>query len=736
MMDEQENIRLIDDYLHQSQINEFISLPQIAVMGDTSSGKSSLLSAISNIQFPSSDQITTRCPTKLHLSKSRDGTSSFEVDIVWHHSSKYRGRFEAKAYEGKGNFHLIPNLIAEAQTCILEASTRQVARDVITVRICDPDAYDLTLIDLPGFVRSIGKGEDASIVEDIRALCDEYLENKRCIVIAIIPANVDFHNVQIMADARKVDPETKRTIPVITKPDLIDKGAEHGVFELLQGKKTDEFILGFHIVKCRGQQALNSGITVESGIQEEERFFKGTDPWKSSQFHDQFGVINLKKKLADLQVIMLRESIPEIIKEIIIRKQEFQNILTKLGRDLSTDEQRREAFSSVIQSLESKIVDTLRGNEENTYRDKDGFTFRSKMEAAKKTFGHEILCSRLNKLDGNEKPRMGDNVTIKTEGGQLKGKVIGIRKDIYSITPTEAEQWRSFVALSLKKSLTPKQLMINSDTAASLNLQAITQHVEASYFNVTDVKVDNTAFIINMLKKNAMNVLPIFLNSDVFNSIFQSLMKEDWKLSADSLLNEIFNIIDTIVERSIKDSIPANMQQLSHWIQSNCTKMIKSLKENTITAIAKAFRNEMNPYSQNHYLFEIMNKKRNEKILEALNQIPTHAFTLQSVKAVITSNERMSCEDHVAYEMELALMAYGKVAGKRIIDQIPMIIEEEFLKAILKDLPACFKCTDAIIGQMLNEPKHIIAKKIKLREDIDRLTKAEENVKKILRLAY
>ncbi len=96
----------------------------------------------------------------------------------------------------------------------------------------------------------------------------------------------------------------------------------------------------------------------------------------------------------------------------------------------------------------------------------------------------------------------------------------------------------------------------------------------------------------------------------------------------------------------------------------------------------------------------------------------------------------MSCEDHVAYEMELALMAYGKVAGKRIIDQIPMIIEEEFLKTILKELSSCFKCTDAIIGQMLNEPKHIISKKIKLREDITRLTKTEENVKKILLLPH
>jgi hypothetical protein len=55
-----------------------------------------------------------------------------------------------------------------------------------------------------------------------------------------------------MADAILVDPETKRTIPVITKPDLIDKGAESSVLDLLMGKKKS-FSMGFHMVKCRGQ---------------------------------------------------------------------------------------------------------------------------------------------------------------------------------------------------------------------------------------------------------------------------------------------------------------------------------------------------------------------------------------------------------------------------------------------------------------------------------------------------
>lgn len=44
---------------------------------------------------------------------------------------------------------------------------------------------------------------------------------------------MDFHNSQIMADAELVDPETRRTVPVITTADLIDKGAEGGVRDLL-----------------------------------------------------------------------------------------------------------------------------------------------------------------------------------------------------------------------------------------------------------------------------------------------------------------------------------------------------------------------------------------------------------------------------------------------------------------------------------------------------------------------
>ncbi|KAE9132472.1 hypothetical protein PF006_g15275, partial [Phytophthora fragariae] len=54
-----EGERKLIDHLRDIGLDQYIELPQIAVMGDTSSGKSSLLSALSGVSFPSSDQLTT-----------------------------------------------------------------------------------------------------------------------------------------------------------------------------------------------------------------------------------------------------------------------------------------------------------------------------------------------------------------------------------------------------------------------------------------------------------------------------------------------------------------------------------------------------------------------------------------------------------------------------------------------------------------------------------------------------
>jgi GTPase Era involved in 16S rRNA processing len=76
-----ERYRAFMDKLAQSGVDEYVDLPMVAVMGDTSSGKSSLLSMISTIELPSSDKLTTRCPIMLMM--RRADTKSASVKIVW-----------------------------------------------------------------------------------------------------------------------------------------------------------------------------------------------------------------------------------------------------------------------------------------------------------------------------------------------------------------------------------------------------------------------------------------------------------------------------------------------------------------------------------------------------------------------------------------------------------------------------------------------------------------------------
>jgi len=46
---------------------------------------------------------------------------------------------------------------------------------------------------------------------------------------AVVPANVDVATQEIIQMAEDADPDRKRTLAVLTKPDLVDKGAEEHV---------------------------------------------------------------------------------------------------------------------------------------------------------------------------------------------------------------------------------------------------------------------------------------------------------------------------------------------------------------------------------------------------------------------------------------------------------------------------------------------------------------------------
>ena len=152
----EDSYRNLIDFLHDKGIEKYVELPQIAVMGDTSSGKSSLLSVLSKIQFPSNAEITTRCPTRLHMEKSTNGECKVSIGIKWHKLTTTPADFPVRKLSIVGDsqdptfMKFTTDSISEAQSFIMKSSGKEIASDIIEVALQTPSCVDLTLIDLPG----------------------------------------------------------------------------------------------------------------------------------------------------------------------------------------------------------------------------------------------------------------------------------------------------------------------------------------------------------------------------------------------------------------------------------------------------------------------------------------------------------------------------------------------------------------------------------------------------------
>ena len=80
----QEQIRLLDviDALRAEGLSEYTALPQLIVCGDQSSGKSSVLEAISGVPFPRKDTLCTRFATEVILRRAKE--EAIVVSLVRH----------------------------------------------------------------------------------------------------------------------------------------------------------------------------------------------------------------------------------------------------------------------------------------------------------------------------------------------------------------------------------------------------------------------------------------------------------------------------------------------------------------------------------------------------------------------------------------------------------------------------------------------------------------------------
>ena len=212
---------------------------------------------------------------------------------------------------------------------LTEADEDSFSSESINIEITCPDVPDLTLIDLPGIVRTTTKGQPQAVIRQVDSLVEKYLTQPRTIVLAVVPSNTDVATVDILERARIFDPTGIRTIGVLTKPDLIDIGSEAEVMEVLLNNRKP-LTLGYTMVKNRSQLDVTNGVSLASARQHElaffreHKFFSNFDP-------SYFGVENLTARLVKLLFGRIRATLPLIRSEVDDLLKETRQIIEVLG---------------------------------------------------------------------------------------------------------------------------------------------------------------------------------------------------------------------------------------------------------------------------------------------------------------------------------------------------------------------------------------------------------------------
>ncbi|MFS7954519.1 putative dynamin central domain, Dynamin superfamily [Helianthus anomalus] len=98
-----------------------------------------------------------------------------------------------------------------------------------------------------------------------------------CIILAISPANQDFVTSDAIKMSREVHPTGERTIGVLTKIDLMDKGTD--AVDILEGKS---YRLKFQWVGIvnRSQQDINKMVDMASARRKEREYFSTNREYK------------------------------------------------------------------------------------------------------------------------------------------------------------------------------------------------------------------------------------------------------------------------------------------------------------------------------------------------------------------------------------------------------------------------------------------------------------------------
>ncbi|XP_044798949.1 dynamin-3 isoform X8 [Bubalus bubalis] len=266
-----------------------LELPQIAVVGGQSAGKSSVLENFVGRDFlPRGSGIVTRRPLVLQLI-----TSKAEYAEFLHCKGKKFTDFDEVRHE------------IEAETDRVTGMNKGISSIPINLRVYSPHVLNLTLIDLPGITKVPVGDQPPDIEYQIREMIMQFITRENCLILAVTPANTDLANSDALKLAKEVDPQGLRTIGVITKLDLMDEGTD--ARDVLENKLLP-LRRGYVGVVNRSQKDIDGKKDIKAAMLAERKFFLSHPAYR--HIADRMGTPHLQKVLNQQLTNHIRDTLP------------------------------------------------------------------------------------------------------------------------------------------------------------------------------------------------------------------------------------------------------------------------------------------------------------------------------------------------------------------------------------------------------------------------------------------
>ncbi|KAF9697503.1 hypothetical protein EKO04_004252 [Ascochyta lentis] len=313
-----------------------ISLPKCIVLGQQSTGKSSVIEAISGIKTPRDTGTCTLCPMFIELQPSADLRNGWHAQISLlrqydvlvdlrqrqrEEDTEFPGWVPAAApgrtaFAQTDNPEHLEHLIRCAQRATLSPFENPesfldptfdgsgihktlFSPNIVCVTVSKPGLPPLSFYDLPGMIGQAETEEEEYTVPLVKSLVTKYISDPEALVLVTCALENDIAN-SIAAGLARTLKVTERCMGVLTKPDRLPQGSSSSdLANILEGRR---FQLGhkYFVVKNLNSDEIQQGLTHHDARRLEREFFSTVAPWSTDlqSYQPRFGTINMQQYLS------------------------------------------------------------------------------------------------------------------------------------------------------------------------------------------------------------------------------------------------------------------------------------------------------------------------------------------------------------------------------------------------------------------------------------------------------